>query len=92
MSLSPARGVGIALGTLAILAVGVYAPAMLLGPLPDVEIRTAPSQPGLPETTPVALLDAGASAVALVADDGQAELVATSGDEGRRRSAARRSS
>lgn len=82
MSLSPARGVGIALGTLAILAVGVYAPAMLLGPLPDVEIRTAPSQPALPETTPVALLDAGASAVALVADDGQAELVATSGDEG----------
>ncbi|MEI5583039.1 MULTISPECIES: hypothetical protein [unclassified Agromyces] len=82
MSPSPARGVGIALGTLAILAVGVYAPAMLLGPLPEVEIRTAEAAPAEPAAAPVTLLEAGASAVALVGDDGEAELVAASADEG----------
>jgi D-alanyl-D-alanine carboxypeptidase (penicillin-binding protein 5/6) len=81
MSPSPARGVGIALGTLAILAVGVYTPAMLLGPLPDVEIRVDETATVAGEAVQVPLPDVGASAVAIVGDDGEAQLVAASGDE-----------
>lgn len=81
MSPSPARGVGIALGTLAILAVGLYAPAMLLGPLPDVEIRIDESAVGASETAEVPLPASGASAVAILGDDGEAELVAASADD-----------
>ena len=43
MSLRPGRIVGIALGAVAILAVGVYGPAMLLGPLPEPSVRLATS-------------------------------------------------
>lgn len=80
MSPSPARGIGIALGTFAILAVGVYAPAMLLGPLPDVEVR-AEEPAAASATAEVPLPAAGASAVAIVGDDGAAELVAASADD-----------
>ena len=82
MSPSPGRVVGIAVGTLAILAVGVYGPAMLLGPLPAVDVRvdeasaTAPAAPAS-----VALPADGASAVALIDDGGEAELVAAAADD-----------
>lgn len=81
MSPSSARGVGIAIGTLAILAVGVYTPAMLLGPLPDVRIRVDEAATAAAQTTEVALPEVGASAVAIVGDDGDAQLVAASGDD-----------
>lgn len=81
MSPSPARGVGIALGTVAILAVGVYAPAMLLGPLPDVDIRVDSARAAAPATAEVPLPEVGASAVAIIGDDGSAQLVAASGDD-----------
>lgn len=81
MSPSPARGAGIALGALAILAVGVYAPAMLLGPLPDAEIRVDEAATAAAETAQVPLPETGASAVAIVGDDGEAQLVAASGDD-----------
>jgi D-alanyl-D-alanine carboxypeptidase (penicillin-binding protein 5/6) len=81
MSPSPARGVGIALGTLAILAVGVYTPAMLLGPLPDAEIRIDETATAAAAAAQVPLPEAGASAVAIIGDDGEAQLVAASGDD-----------
>lgn len=81
MSPSPGRVVGIAVGTLAILAVGVYGPAMLLGPLPSVTVRAADASRGAAEPATVVLPDDGASALALVGDSGEAELVASSADE-----------
>lgn len=81
MSPSPARGVGIALGTLAILAVGVYAPTMLLGPLPNAEIRVDEAAVAASERAEVPLPSSGASAVAILGDDGEAELVAASADD-----------
>ena len=41
---SPGRIVGIVVGALAILGVGVYGPAMLLGPLPAVDVRVEPAE------------------------------------------------
>ena len=38
MSMTPGRIVGIAVGAIAILGIGVYGPAMLLGPLPSVSV------------------------------------------------------
>jgi D-alanyl-D-alanine carboxypeptidase (penicillin-binding protein 5/6) len=74
--------VGIAVGTLAILAVGVYGPAMLLGPLPAVDVRVDDAQAAAPAAAAsVALPADGASAVALVDDAGEAELVASAADE-----------
>ena len=81
MSPSPGRIVGIAVGALAILAVGVYGPAMLLGPLPAVDVRIDAAQSAAPEPASVTLPADGASAVALVDDTGEAELVASSADE-----------
>lgn len=81
MSPSPARGVGIAVGTLAILAVGVYTPAMLLGPLPDVRIRVDETATAAVQAAEVVLPEVGASAVATIGDDGDAQLVAASGDD-----------
>lgn len=81
MSPSPARGVGIALGTLAILAAGVYAPAMLLGPLPDVQIRVDEAAASASGAAEVPLPASGAAAVAILSDDGAAELVAASADD-----------
>ena len=81
MSPSPARGVGIALGTLAILAVGVYAPAMLLGPLPDAEIRVDETAVAASERAEVPLPASGASAVAILGEAGEAQLVAASAED-----------
>ncbi|WP_438855666.1 D-alanyl-D-alanine carboxypeptidase family protein [Agromyces sp. M3QZ16-3] len=81
MSPSPGRVVGIAVGALAILGIGVYGPAMLLGPLPDVQVRVDTEQATAPATTSVALPAEDASAVAFVDDDGSASLVAASADD-----------
>ncbi|MBM7504998.1 hypothetical protein ACFPER_14985 [Agromyces aurantiacus] len=81
MSPSPGRVVGIAVGALAILAVGVYGPAMLLGPLPEVAVRIDQASAAAPEPAAVALPEDGASAVALVDEEGEAELVASAADE-----------
>ncbi|MGR2751544.1 hypothetical protein [Agromyces arachidis] len=80
MSPSPARGVGIALGTLAILTVGVYAPAMLLGPLPQVDIVAGDAAGESPAAVEVPLPESGA-AVAIIGDDGRAELVSASAED-----------
>ncbi|WP_400999010.1 hypothetical protein [Agromyces sp. GXQ0307] len=81
MSPSPGRVVGIAVGALAILGIGVYGPAMLLGPLPDVEVRVDTAQAAAPATSSVALPAEDASAVAFVDDDGTSSLVAASADD-----------
>ncbi|GAA1061215.1 hypothetical protein [Agromyces bracchium] len=81
MSPSPGRVVGIAVGALAILGIGVYGPAMLLGPLPDVEVSVDTAQAAAPATSSVALPAEDASAVAFVDDDGSASLVAASADD-----------
>lgn len=82
MSPSPGRVVGIAVGTLAILAVGVYGPAMLLGPLPAVDVRVDEASAAAPAApASVALPADGASAVALIDDGGEAELVAAAADD-----------
>lgn len=82
MSLSPGRIVGIAVGAVAILAIGVYGPAMLLGPLPEATVRidSAAAAAGEPAAA-VVLPEAGASALAIVVgDDGTAETLAVGGD------------
>lgn len=82
MSPSPGRVVGIAVGTLAILAVGVYGPAMLLGPLPAVDVRVDEATAAAPAAPASVTLPAdGASAVALIDDGGEAELVAAAADD-----------
>ena len=40
---SPGRIIGIAIGAVAILGIGVYGPAMLLGPLPEVSVSLEPA-------------------------------------------------
>src|SRR5688572_33391780 len=83
MNLRPGRIVGITLGAVAILAIGVYGPAMLLGPLPEPSVRLATTPA---ETTPagaaapIVLPDEGASALALVSETGSAESLAVAGD------------
>jgi D-alanyl-D-alanine carboxypeptidase (penicillin-binding protein 5/6) len=56
--------VGTTIGTLLILGLGVYGPATLLGPLPDVS--TSAIAPPEPETSPPLLPAVGASALAEV--------------------------
>ncbi|MFK4728417.1 hypothetical protein ROT00_01885 [Agromyces mediolanus] len=68
MSSSPGRTIGIVIGAIAILGVGAYAPAMLLGPLPDVEIVAA-APPSAAAPAALALPDDGASAIARVGED-----------------------
>ncbi|HEY6801196.1 MAG TPA: hypothetical protein VI121_11170, partial [Agromyces sp.] len=77
---SPGRIVGIALGALAILGVGVYGPAMLLGPLPEVvvHIETAPAT--TPQGPALTLPETGASALAVLSEQGGSETVAVAGD------------
>ncbi|MCM3657109.1 hypothetical protein M3147_07590 [Agromyces mediolanus] len=67
MSASPARTIGIVVGAIAILGLGAYAPAMLLGPLPDVEVVAA-APPSPPAPSALTLPEAGASAVARVGE------------------------
>ena len=83
MSLSPRRIVGIAVGAVAILGIGVYGPAMLLGPLPSVSVQVDDAAVAASEATPgtpIAMPESGASALALVSDDGSAETIALGGD------------
>ena len=77
---SPGRIVGIVVGALAILGVGVYGPAMLLGPLPAVDVRVEPAETSSTGVPALALPDIGASALAVLGDDGTSETVATGGD------------
>ncbi|MGX5694724.1 hypothetical protein ACWKWP_00865 [Agromyces soli] len=70
MSFSPGRAIGIVVGSVAILGIGVYGPAMLLGPLPDAEI------------VPVTAMDApaaGAAALALPVDGASAAVLLSDG-------------
>ncbi|RWZ61179.1 hypothetical protein ELQ92_09100 [Labedella populi] len=55
------RFIGVTAGTLAILAVGLYGPATLLGPLP--EARATHLEPAAPAGSPPVLPETGASAV-----------------------------
>ena len=83
MNLRPGRIVGITLGAVAILAVGVYGPAMLLGPLPEpsVHLATTSAETSDPSAAaPSVLPDVGASALALVSEEGSAESLAVAGD------------
>lgn len=82
MSLSPGRIVGIAVGAIAILGIGVYGPAMLLGPLPAVSVTVADDGDAAPDdgAAPVSLPTEGASAMALLGDDGAATTLAVAGD------------
>lgn len=77
---SPGRIIGIAVGALAILGIGIYTPAMLLGPLPDVTVRVDPSTSAAAEVPALTLPTTGASAIAVVGDDGSSETVAVAGD------------
>ncbi|GAA4365827.1 serine hydrolase [Agromyces bauzanensis] len=77
---SPGRIVGIVVGALAILVVGVYGPAMLLGPLPEVDVRLEPAATATSEVPALLLPETGASALAVLADDGTAETVAIAGE------------
>lgn len=77
---SPGRIIGIVVGAVAILVVGVYGPAMLLGPLPDVTVRTEPTAATAADVPALALPATGASAVAVIGEDGTSTTVATAGD------------
>lgn len=77
MSSSPGRTIGIVAGAIAILGVGVYAPAMLLGPLPEVQVVAA-APPAVQSPSSLALPGDGASAVARVAEE--PIVLATAGD------------
>ncbi|WP_448810259.1 hypothetical protein [Agromyces bauzanensis] len=79
---SPGRIVGIVVGALAILGVGVYGPAMLLGPLPDVDVRLEQTASATAEVPPLVLPESGASALAVLSDDGTSETIATAGEPG----------
>jgi D-alanyl-D-alanine carboxypeptidase (penicillin-binding protein 5/6) len=77
---SPGRVIGIVVGALAILGIGVYGPAMLLAPLPQVDVRLEPAATVASEVPALVLPDLGASALAVVDEDGQAETIAVAGD------------
>ena len=77
---SPGRIVGIALGALAILGVGVYGPAMLLGPLPEVAVRVESTPATTAQSPPVTLPETGASALAVLSEQGTSETIAVAGE------------
>lgn len=60
----PGRFIGVTVGTLAILAVGVYGPATLLGPLPQASATLVIPPAATANPSPPALPSDGASAVA----------------------------
>ncbi|MFO7689269.1 MAG: hypothetical protein R6W83_01730 [Cryobacterium sp.] len=65
-SFRPARFLGILTGTVVILGIGVYGPATLLGPLPDVTMTmVVPEAAALP-LSPPRLPGTGASAITIV--------------------------
>jgi D-alanyl-D-alanine carboxypeptidase (penicillin-binding protein 5/6) len=82
MSLTPGRIVGIAVGALAILGIGVYGPAMLLGPLPAVAVETAAAAAPAPQAAQVPLPAEGASVIAAVDESGASSPIATGGEQG----------
>lgn len=83
MSFSPGRAIGIVVGTVAILGIGVYGPAMLLGPLPEVEITPATADASTATAAPLVLPADGASAAVLLGDAGDgAAKPGGSGDAG----------
>ncbi|WP_173924240.1 hypothetical protein [Agromyces sp. Marseille-P2726] len=77
---SPGRVIGIFVGALAILGIGVYGPAMLLAPLPQVDVRLEPAATAASEVPALVLPDIGASALAVVDGDGRAETIAVAGE------------
>ena len=77
---SPGRIIGIVVGAFAILGIGVYGPAMLLGPLPEVAVRLEPAATAATEVPALTLPQTGASAIAVVGDDGTGETVSVAGD------------
>ncbi|WP_350349702.1 hypothetical protein ABIQ69_07295 [Agromyces sp. G08B096] len=79
MTLSPGRIVGISVGALAILGIGVYGPAMLLGPLPAVAVEPVASAAAPPAAVALPLPADGASAVAVVDPEGETTTIATGG-------------
>jgi len=81
MTVTPGRVVGIAVGSLAILGIGVYGPAMLLGPLPAVAVTTTAMTTAPPQAAVIPMPAEGASALALD-DDGGATPIATGGEQG----------
>ncbi|UOE45323.1 hypothetical protein [Agromyces larvae] len=82
MSLRPGRIVGILVGAVAILGIGVYGPAMLLGPLPAAAVTTATTTDATPPAAVELPMPAvGQSAIAVVGDDGEAFLLAQSGGD-----------
>ncbi|MGH3706395.1 MAG: hypothetical protein ACRDT9_17295, partial [Agromyces sp.] len=82
MSLTPGRIVGIAAGAIAILGIGVYGPAMLLGPLPTVNVTVAADAASAPDesASAVTLPTEGASAMAVLGEDGTATTLGVAGD------------
>lgn len=82
MSVTPGRIVGIAVGTVAILGIGVYGPAMLLGPLPAVAVEHSETSVAAPPAAQIPMPAEGASALAVVGDDGVATPIATGGEQG----------
>ncbi|TFB68180.1 hypothetical protein E3O06_16915 [Cryobacterium glaciale] len=66
-SFRPGRFVGILVGTVVILAVGVYGPATLLGPLPAVTATKSIPGDSVTAPTPPTLSANGASAIAVLA-------------------------
>jgi serine-type D-Ala-D-Ala carboxypeptidase (penicillin-binding protein 5/6) len=77
---TPGRIVGIVVGALAILGIGVYGPAMLLGPLPEVSVHLEPTATASSEVPALTLPEGGASALAVLSDDGASETIAVAGD------------
>ncbi|BDZ63169.1 D-alanyl-D-alanine carboxypeptidase family protein [Agromyces mangrovi Wang et al. 2018] len=65
----PLRAVLIALGALAIIALGLYGPATLLGPLPRVSVQAVDPGAQAAGSVSVELPEAGASAVVVVDPD-----------------------
>ncbi|WP_395242941.1 hypothetical protein ACGGZK_12305 [Agromyces sp. MMS24-K17] len=80
MVLSPGRIVGIAVGTLAILGIGVYGPAMLLGPLPAAAVTPAAAATTAPAPAEIPLPAVGQSALAVLDEAGEPSTIATAGD------------
>ncbi len=75
----PRRIVGVTIGALVILALGVYGPATLLGPLPQVEAQVL--TPPAPETVvnPPVLPETGASAITGAATEAPLAVAGNSG-------------
>ncbi|TDW31275.1 hypothetical protein [Cryobacterium psychrophilum] len=72
----PGRFIGVLVGTVAILAVGVYGPLTLLGPLPSATATLLPPPAPAAIVSPPALPTAGTSAVTALRVDESGSIVA----------------